>query len=60
MTKERRFIRLSEADSLPIKKSTLYKCSALDKNPELFSKVDGMVFVDTHAIDEFLEANKGF
>ncbi len=51
-------IRLSEANNLPIKKSTLYKWSHFGKNPELFIKVNGMVFIDTLRLERFLDKHR--
>jgi len=39
-------VRLSKADSLPLRKSTLYKWRHLGKFPQLFIKLGGAVFVD--------------
>ena len=57
-TTKERFIRLSQANDLPIKKSTLYKWSADNKYPQIFSQIDGKVFVDLEAIYKLLEENK--
>lgn len=45
-------IRLSEADGLPVKKSTLYKWSSKDKYPELFVKVGGFVYVKLDELEK--------
>ncbi len=51
-------IRLSKANNLPIKKSTLYKWSHFGKNPELFIKVNGMVFIDVERLERFLDRHR--
>ena len=43
---ENRLVRLSKADFLLLKISTLYKWRHLNNYPELFVKLGGAVFVD--------------
>jgi len=51
-------IRLSKADNLPVKKSTLYKWRHLKKFSGLFVKFSGMLFVDLDVLDELIEAGR--
>jgi hypothetical protein len=51
-------IRLSKADSLPLRKSTLYKWKHLRKYPQLFVKLGGALFVDLNVLDEIIEAGR--
>jgi hypothetical protein len=51
-------IRLSKADDLIIKKSTLYKWSANGINPELFIKIQGMIFIDLARLEKLIENSR--
>jgi len=51
-------IRLAKADSLPLRKSTLYKWKHLGKFPRLFVKLGGALFVDLNVLDEIIEAGR--
>ncbi|MGA8141171.1 MAG: hypothetical protein WB948_10830 [Desulfobaccales bacterium] len=51
-------VRVSKADALPIKRSTLYKWNHLRKFPQLFLKVGGMLFVDLDVLDGVIEAGR--
>ncbi len=55
---ETNLVRLSKADNLPLRKSTLYKWKHLHKFPELFVKLGGALFVDLKALDELIEAGR--
>jgi hypothetical protein len=45
-------VRISRAEGLPLKKSTLYKWVHLKKHPELFVKLGGAVYVDLDALKD--------
>ncbi len=51
-------VRLSKANDLPVKKSTLYKWRHLKKYAGLFVKFSGMLFVDLDVLDELIEAGR--
>ena len=51
-------VRLSKADDLLIKKSTLYKWSAKKTNSEIFIKLGGTVFVDLDRLEELIERGR--
>lgn len=51
-------IRLSKADGLPLKKSTLYKWKHLGMYPQLFVKLGGALFIDLVALEELIEAGR--
>jgi hypothetical protein len=51
-------VRISEGNSLPLKKSTLYKWKHLGKHPRLFVKLGGALFVDLDVLDELIEAGR--
>ena len=55
---ENNLCRISKADDLPFKKSTLYKFKHMGKYPELFVKIGGALFVDLKALDELIEAGR--
>lgn len=48
-------VRIADVKDLPIKKSTLYKWNHYKKHPEIFSKIDGMLFVDLLKLKALLE-----
>jgi len=50
--------RISKADDLPFKKSTFYKWVHLRKNPQIFVKIGGALFVDLKALEELIEAGR--
>ncbi len=52
-------VRLSKANNLPLKKSTLYKWKHLHKFPELFVKLGGALFVDLNVLDKIIEMGRG-
>jgi len=52
-------IRVSKADNLPFKPSTLYKWRHLGKYPEIFIKCGGALFVDRDRLEKILEAGRG-
>jgi hypothetical protein len=56
---ENRLVRLSKADFLPLKISTLYKWKHLGKYPELFVKLGGAVFVDLDYLEKIIEMGRG-
>ncbi len=51
-------VRLAQADSLPLRKSTLYKWKHLGKFPQLFIKLGGALFIDLNALEEIIEASR--
>jgi hypothetical protein len=51
-------VRVSQAEGLPLKKSTLYKWKHLNKHPELFVKLGGAVFVDLTVLGELIEQGR--
>jgi hypothetical protein len=51
-------VRLAHADSLPLRKSTLYKWKHLGKFPQLFVKLGGALFIDLNALDDIIEAGR--
>lgn len=51
-------VRVSKADNLLFKKSTLYKIKHLGKFPELFVKIGGALFVDLKAMEDLIEAKR--
>ena len=51
-------VRISQAEGLPLKKSTLYKWKHLNKHPELFVKLGGAVFVDLTVLSELIERGR--
>ena len=53
------YVRLSKADGLPFRRSTLYKWRHLGKHRELFVRVGGAVFVDTDRLADLMEASRG-
>jgi len=56
---ENRLVRLSKADFLPLKRSTLYKWKHIGKYPELFVKLGGAVFVDLDYLEKIIETGRG-
>lgn len=56
---EKNLIRLSEADNLLTKKSTLYRWSAKGVHPEIFIKLVGIVYVDLDKYNEVIESSRG-
>jgi hypothetical protein len=53
MIKDNNLVRISQADGLPVKKSTLNKWVLLTERPEIFVKLGGAVYVDLNAFDKF-------
>ena len=51
-------VRVSKADSLPIRKSTLYKWHHMRTFPQIFIKLSGMLFVDIDELDKLLDSNR--
>jgi len=51
-------VRLSKANDLPVKKSTLYKWRHLKKYTGLFVKFSGMLFVDLDVLNDLIEAGR--
>jgi hypothetical protein len=51
MTRANNLVRISQADGLPVKKSTLCKWIQLTKHPEMFVKLGGAVYVDLNAFE---------
>jgi hypothetical protein len=51
-------VRVSQAEGLPLKKSTFYKWKHLNKHPELFVKLGGAVFVDLTVLGELIEQGR--
>jgi hypothetical protein len=51
-------LRVSQADNLPFKKSTLYKWKCLKKFPGLFVKFAGVLFIDLDVLGELIEAGR--
>jgi hypothetical protein len=56
---ENKLVRLSKADFLPLKISTLYKWRHMNKYPELFVKLGGAVFVDLNYLEKIIEMSRG-
>ena len=53
-------IRVSKVVNSPITKGTLYKWSHYGKHPEIFVKLEGMLFVDLKKLKALLEKhNRG-
>jgi hypothetical protein len=58
MTKSPKLVRISQAEGLPLKKSTLYKWRHLNKHPGLFVKLGRALFIDMNVLDEVIEAGR--
>jgi hypothetical protein len=54
-----KLVRLSKADFLPFKRSTLYKWKHMGKYPKLFVKIGGAVFVDLDYLEKIIEMGRG-
>lgn len=53
-----RISKISKEDNLPLEKSTLYKWNHLHKQPRLFVKIGGALFVDLDVLDEIIESGR--
>jgi hypothetical protein len=51
MPKANNLVRISQADGLPVRKSTLCKWMQLTERPEMFVKSGGAVYVDLNAFE---------
>jgi len=51
-------IRVSKADGLPFKPSTLYKMHHVGRNLEIFVKLGGSLFVDLDRLEQLIEASR--
>jgi hypothetical protein len=55
---QKNLLRVSKADYLPIRKSTLYKWHHLGKFSQIFIKLSGMLFVDLDEFNKLLDSNR--
>jgi hypothetical protein len=53
-----RISKISKADNLPVERSTLYKWKHLRRQPSLFVKLGGALFVDLDVLDEIIESGR--
>jgi hypothetical protein len=53
-------VRVSKAniENLPVRGSTLYKWKHLNKNPQIFIKLGGFLFVDVEELYKLLESGR--
>jgi hypothetical protein len=58
MTMAGNLVRLSQAEGLPLKKSTLCKWKHLGKCPRLFVKIGGALFIDLNVLQEVVELGR--
>jgi hypothetical protein len=56
---KKNLLRISKADSLLVKKTTLYKWHHLKKFPQLFLKLSGFLFIDLDELEKLLESKSG-
>jgi hypothetical protein len=54
-------VRLSRVapNTLPLSKATFYKMHHLKKNPQIFVKIGGALFLDIDALEQLIEKGRG-
>lgn len=52
-------VKVSKADGLPFKPSTLYKWHHTRKFPAIFVKISGSLFVDLDRLEQLIDASRG-